>query len=325
MPDDREQPDDGWILYRGAGEPGDGTRHLPQPPPWRTSSSTDRARTYRADEDERFHINVALWLRRPLLVTGRPGSGKTSLADSIAYELNLGPVLRWSVTSRSSLPDGLYAYDAIGRLQDASLPAGGQDGRDDIGRYFRLGPLGTALLPHDRPRVLLVDNLDRSDVALPDELLDVLGDGAFGVPELERLPGELSEVDVYTADADTSESRVRLHRGKVVCSAYPLVIITSNGDREFGPDFRQRCVELTLRPPSRERLAAIVTAHLGPGFLDQHAPFAHELVDQAAHRGTPIERLLDTLYAATSGDQAPEEVQKRLSDVLLRPPGAAGS
>jgi MoxR-like ATPase len=326
VPDDREQPDDGWLLYRGTGEIRNGTRHLPQPPPWRATNSEDRARVYRTGEDERFQINVAIRLRRPLLVTGRPGSGKTSLADSIAWELNLGSVLCWSITSRSSLNDGLYAYDAIGRLQDASLPPGSEDGRDDIGRYFRLGPLGTALLPHGQPRVLLIDNLDRSDVALPDELLDVLGDGRFGIPELERLPGELSEVDVYTADPGTKESRARLHRGEVTCSAFPVVIITSNGDREFGPDFRQRCVEMTIRPPSRKQLAAIVTAHLGSGFLDQHAPFAHELLDRAAHHGTPVERVLDTLYAATSGDQPPnEEVRERLPNVLLRSPGAAGS
>ena len=325
MPDDHEQPDDGWCLYRGTGEFRHGIRHLPQPPPWRGANSEYRARTYRIGDDECFQVNVAVQLRRPLLVAGRPGSGKTSLADSIAHELNLGSVLRWSITSESRLTDGLYAYDAIGRLQDASLPSDPGEGRDDIGRYFRLGPLGTALLPHDRPRVLLIDNLDRSDVALPDELLDKLGDGQFGIPELERLPGESSEVEVYTADPDTPDGRARLHRGKVTGGDAPVVVITSNGEREFGPDFRQRCVELTLRPPSREQLAAIVTAHLGPGFLEQHAPFTNELLDRAAHHGTPVERVLDALYAATSGDQEPgEEVRKRLPDVLLRSPGAAG-
>jgi MoxR-like ATPase len=320
VPDNHEQPDDGWLLYRGTGQPRDGAHDLPQPPPWRANNSEHRAATYRIGDDESFLINVAIRLRRPLLVTGRPGSGKTSLAASIAVELNLGPVLRWPITSNSRLTDGLYTYDAIGRLQDASLRRDQQDRRDDIGRYFRLGPLGTALLPRDRPRVLLVDNLDRSDVALPDELLDVLGDGRFGVPELERLADDQSETDVYTADLD---SRVRLSRGQVSGGPPPVVIITSNGEREFGPDFRQRCVELNLRLPGREQLAAIITAHLGPGFWERHEPFAQELLDRAVHHGASVDRVLDTFYAATSGDlPLSGDVRKRLPDVLLRSTGA---
>jgi MoxR-like ATPase len=326
VPDDREQPADGWLLYRGTGEPHDGADDLPQPPPWRATNSERRATTYRIGDDERFLANVAVRLRRPLLVTGRPGSGKTSLAASVASELNLGSVLRWSITSNSSLADGLYSYDAIGRLHDVSLPPDHQDRHDDIGRYFRLGPLGTALLPHDRPRVLLIDNLDRSDVALPDELLDVLGDGGFGIPELERLAEDQAENDVYTADPDHRDRRVRVHRGLVSGGPPPLVVITSNGEREFGPDFRQRCVELNLRPPGREQLAIILAAHLGPGFLERHGPFAQELLDRAVHHGASVERVLDTFYVAMSDDQPPsEDVRKRLPDVLLRPSGVAGS
>lgn len=332
MPDDREQPDDGWLIYRGTGEPHNGAHHLPPPPLWRAASGADRAhapenriRAYGLDRDKCDLVTAALRLRLPLLVTGRPGSGKTSLADSIAYELKLGPVLRWPITSRSTLTAGLYAYDAIGRLHDANLPPGAQDRREDIGCYFRLGPLGTALLPQDQPRVLLVDNLDRGDLALPDELLDVLEYGAFAIPELERLPSEQAEIDVYTADPDHRDRRVRLQRGQVQCRAFPLVIVTSNGERDFGPAFRQRCVSLKLDPPGKEQLAESVTTYLGPGFLERHEPLVKEVFDQAVLHGASVDRVLDTLYVVTSGDEPPgEKVRRRLRDELLRPSGAVG-
>ena len=96
-------------------------------------------------------VNAALYLRRPLLVTGVPGSGKSSLLDAIAYELRLGEPLRWSVTSRSTLKDGLYLYDAIGRLQDQKAVA---TQGTAITPYLRLGPLGTALVPTAAPTCL---------------------------------------------------------------------------------------------------------------------------------------------------------------------------
>ncbi len=150
-----------WQIYRGTGEPHDGIDRLPPAPPWREFDGEPvldpprggafvprrlgdqrRASAYRGHPDEVDMVNSALLLRRPLLVTGKPGTGKSTLAYAIAHELRLGPVLRWPITSRSTLLDGLYHYDAIRRVEDASL---GQP--LDIGRYLRLGPLGTALLP----------------------------------------------------------------------------------------------------------------------------------------------------------------------------------
>src|SRR5205823_6354697 len=132
---------------------------------YRRLGGLERAQAYRADDKVVNMVNAALYLRRPLLVTGRPGTGKSTLAYSIAFELKLGPVLYWPITSRSTLTESLYQYDALGRLQEASLQQSASRSGDfqspDIGRFIRLGPLGTALLPRARPRVLLIDELDK--------------------------------------------------------------------------------------------------------------------------------------------------------------------
>src|SRR5262245_8914591 len=100
-------------------------------------------------------VNAALYLRRPLLLTGKPGTGKSTAVYAVARELRMGPVLRWSITSRSTLRDGLYQYDALGRLNDRT-PAHADDS-ETIGKYVELGPLGTALYPTSWPRALLID------------------------------------------------------------------------------------------------------------------------------------------------------------------------
>src|SRR5437016_4367385 len=108
-----------WRVFRGDGSVHDGIDELPAPPPWRNFSLDRRGgERYRISAEARDRVNAALLLRRPLLVTGRPGTGKSALAHAVARELGLGRVLHWSVTSRTSARDGLYQYDAIGRLQD---------------------------------------------------------------------------------------------------------------------------------------------------------------------------------------------------------------
>ena len=286
-----------WLAYTGRGVPdGDAeSRRLPEPPPWREflrseapdRKARERGHTYQVDKADADRVNAALYLRRPLLVTGGPGTGKSSLAYSVAAELGLGEVLRWPIGSKTTLRDGLYQYDAIGRLQEANMrEIEARVGRSlaepvDIGSYIRLGPLGTALLPARRPRVLLVDEFDKSDIDLPNDLLDVFEEGEYEIAELARLPHEQGAVTVMTADEG---GHAEIEHGQVRCKAFPLVIITSNGEREFPAAFMRRCLRLALEPASPDKLARIVEAHLGADARDRHQELITEFLQPAQPR-----------------------------------------
>ncbi|GAB2868186.1 MoxR family ATPase [Streptomyces deserti] len=358
----------GWRVFHATGSAPATPPPLPEPPPWRRFRGAPPqpappddpeaalrrlgpgALAPQLGPDEIDVVNAALVLRRPLLITGPPGVGKSTLAYLIARELGLGRVLEWNIVSRTALRDGLYVHDAMGRAQaiaawqaglrhaavsgtdstaaepqDAAREAAGPDGVNArpasnfsqlpprLGDFITLGPLGTALLPYDRPRVLLVDELDKSDIDLPNDLLHVLENGSYDVPELVRDAADTARV--HTSDPG---GRAEIRDGRVECREFPVVVITSNGEREFPAAFRRRCLPLEMRTPSREQLLAMVERHLG-----SRPRGAEDLVDLFVQRvqagGThSLDQLLNAVQMTTAGGFQADGDGRKLVEMLLR-------
>lgn len=328
-----------WRVFHATGQaPAGELPGLPSPPPWRVFSGSPLQQAPPDDAQSALRrlgivqegpqlrgeeidaVNAALLLRRPLLITGPPGVGKSTLAYLVARELGLGRVLPWSIVSRTTLRGGLYEYDAIGRAQAiAAWRAGGNAGADTpgsapaLGDFLTLGPLGTALLAYARPRVLLVDELDKSDIDLPNDLLHVLENGSYEIPELVRAGA--ADVSVFT---DDPHSRAVIESGRVECAEFPVVVITSNGEREFPAAFRRRCLPLEMRPPSREQLVSIVVSH-----LHQRPEGIEALVDDFVRRldggGTQsVDQLLNAVQLTTAHGLRADSDGRKLIEMLLR-------
>ncbi|KOV81760.1 MoxR family ATPase [Nocardia sp. NRRL S-836] len=299
-----------WApYYRGDGS--DYEVDLPDPPPWRSFSTAERQvnDTFQPPPGLVDAVNAAICLCRPLLITGPPGSGKSSVADSIASELKLGSVLRWHITSRSTLTDALYRYDALGRLDahKRGVEAG-------LGPFIELGPLGTALLPSQRPRVLLIDEIDKSDIDLPSDLLNVLERGEYNIPELTRQRQRDVRVRRWKATVTA-----KVHKGHVRCTKFPLIVMTSNGERDFPAPFLRRCIRFTMPKPDADQLTRIVTAHLGPD--DTKA--AEEMLQKFAedienHKPLATDQLLNAIFLATRAPDMTGDHRKRLTELLLK-------
>jgi MoxR-like ATPase len=331
----------GWEIYRGDGQYNqDRELVFPDAPKWRQfgAESQELYEPSKLDEQQKSKgesfqppptavemVNAALSLRRPLLITGNPGTGKSSLAYSVANELGLGSVLKWAITTRSTLKDGLYNYDAISRIQDVQIYRENRkdtdniqgtqiepDNRTDTGNYITLGALGTAFLPTNLPRVLLIDEIDKSDVDLPNDLLNLFEEGEFSIQELQRL--EIARTQVRTIDREQGvQKKAFVQDGVVRCKAFPLVIMTSNGERDFSPPFLRRCLRFRMPTPSLEDLRKIVAKHLNQSIAQQEEQligFFHDKLKNGQLVAT--DQLLNVIHMRMLENSTKTKVEDRL-------------
>lgn len=184
---------------------------------------------YVASEELMSAVNVAVALQKPLLIKGEPGTGKTMLAEAVSKSLGKDLII-WNIKSTTKAQDGLYMYDTIQRLYDGQF---GEEGVDDIGHYIKLGKLGEAFT-HEEQVVLLIDEIDKADLEFPNDLL-----------------WELDQMEFYIHE--TKETIVAKHR--------PIVIITSNAEKELPDAFLRRCIFHYIDFPDEELMREIVKVH----------------------------------------------------------------
>jgi MoxR-like ATPase len=218
-------------------------------------------------------VNLAILLERPLLIQGEPGCGKTRLAQAVAYELGW-PCKEWYVKSTSRSRDGLYVFDSIGRLRDAQLAAQGLQQEREKSRkpenYVTLGPLGTAFAA-EQCTVVLIDEIDKADVDFPNDLLLELDEQRFTIEETGR---------------------------PIIAKARPLIVITSNDEKELPDAFLRRCLFYYIQFPSAPRLKAILDAH-----FPQESP---QLVEVALQRFFELRKEMEK-------DKGQDDVRKKVS------------
>ncbi len=251
-------------------------------------SGTDR---YVADSDLMLAVNAAITLQRPLLVKGEPGTGKTQLAMEVASALD-APMVEWHIKSTTKAQQGLYEYDAVARLRDAQL---GDPGAAEIARYIRPGKLWEAFTTEARS-VLLIDEVDKADIEFPNDLLR----------ELDRM-----DFHVY----ETGQTITAKHR--------PIVIITSNNEKELPDAFLRRCFFHYIRFPDEATLKAIVEVHypnLKKDLLSEALTSFFQLREVPGLKKRPsTSELLDWLKLLLAED-VPTEVLREKNQRKLIPP-----
>ncbi|MGF1641718.1 MAG: AAA family ATPase [Rhodospirillales bacterium] len=247
--------------------------------------------SYVATDDLRVAVNAAVRLERPLLVKGEPGTGKTILAHEIARALGL-PLIQWHIKSTTKAQQGLYEYDAVARLRDSQL---GDARVHDIGNYIVKGRLWEAFTAAVRP-VLLIDEIDKADIEFPNDLL----------LELDRM-----EFHVY----ETQET--------VVAAQRPVVVITSNNEKELPDAFLRRCFFHYIRFPDRETMERIVDVHY-PGI---HRRLVHDALTvffeirevPGLKKKPSTSELLDWLKLLLVEDIPPEALKAKDARELIPP------
>ena len=246
---------------------------------------------YVATEDLRIAVNAAITLERPLLVKGEPGTGKTVLAIEVAKAVG-APLIEWHVKSTTKAQQGLYDYDAVSRLRDSQL---GDKRVENIGNYIKKGRLWDAFEMDQRP-VLLIDEIDKADIEFPNDLLQ----------ELDRM-----EFFVY----ETGETIRARHR--------PIVIITSNSEKELPDAFLRRCFFHFIKFPDAETMRDIVDVHF-PGLkrhlVAESLRVFFELRDVPGLKKRPsTSELLDWIKLLLSEDIAPEMLSETDPRKLIPP------
>ncbi len=246
---------------------------------------------YIATEDLRVAVSAALTLERPLLIKGEPGTGKTVLAEEVSKALNM-PLITWHVKSTTKAQQGLYEYDAITRLRDSQL---GDERVKDIKNYINKGKLWEAFSHEDRV-VLLIDEVDKADIEFPNDLLQ----------ELDRM-----EFFVY----ETGET--------IKADKRPLVIITSNNEKELPDAFLRRCFFHYISFPDADTMKAIVNVHF-PGIKDRLVKEAlntfYEVRDVPGLKKKPsTSELLDWLKLLLNEDIDPETLREKDNGKLIPP------
>ena len=246
---------------------------------------------YIATEDLRIAVNAAVTLERPLLIKGEPGTGKTVLAEEIARALDM-PILTWHIKSTTKAQQGLYEYDAITRLRDSQL---GDEKVKDIKNYIKQGKLWEAFESNERP-ILLIDEIDKADIEFPNDLLQ----------ELDRM-----EFFVY----ETNET--------IKAAKRPVVIITSNNEKELPDAFLRRCFFHYISFPDADTMEKIVDVHypkIKSKLVSESLKVFYELRDVPGIKKKPsTSELLDWLKLLMNEDIKPEMLREKNANNLIPP------